>query len=290
MAEGLSELWDGFHLTEEENIEVAVDQAVIAETIDEGKACLIEVPRSKGVKFDGPVISETRTGRDGDKEKSVNAPPNIGQEKIGMPNLKKAIVLVKQRKDNLQDIQDENSGMLGGSQPNLLQQGEGSRMRQREGSKNRDSNGVSMDAEYNKMGSEEVKSKTNNEVEQSVDMDVGQNNNKGEGFVFTAINGASSGGVRNRDGKKWKREARVATSEDGNRKDTAAKLSGRKREGSKGVMEVRKKSREDGELASDSISEYNSPAMAERKGNEQAKKFKGKFPSNDGGTKNFKKD
>ncbi|OMO53852.1 hypothetical protein COLO4_36656, partial [Corchorus olitorius] len=221
-----------------------------------------EVPRSKGVKFDGLGISETRTGREGDKEKSVNALPNIRQEKIARPNPKQAIVLVKQRKDNPQDFQDENSGMLGDPQHKLLQQGEGSKMQQGEGSKNRESNGVSMEAEFNKVVSVEVNSKTNNEVEHSDNMDEGQPINMGEGFAFTA-KGDSSGGAGNRSGKKWKREARVTTSRDGNRKSTAAKLAGRKRDGSKGVMEARKKSREDGELASDSISEYNSPALAE---------------------------
>lgn len=36
MAEGLSDLWDNFHLTEEENNDVVVDQQYIAETLDEG--------------------------------------------------------------------------------------------------------------------------------------------------------------------------------------------------------------------------------------------------------------
>ncbi|OMO69451.1 hypothetical protein COLO4_29048 [Corchorus olitorius] len=41
MAEGLSDLWDSFHLKEEENVAVAVEQRMVAETLDEGKGCLV---------------------------------------------------------------------------------------------------------------------------------------------------------------------------------------------------------------------------------------------------------
>ncbi|OMO77670.1 hypothetical protein COLO4_25037 [Corchorus olitorius] len=89
-----------------------------------------------------------------DKEKSVNAVPNYGHMKTVEHNVKKAIVPVKQHKDNPQDFQDDNTGIMEKIQPILLQQGEGS--------KNRDSHEALMETDFNKMGSEEVKSKSNN--------------------------------------------------------------------------------------------------------------------------------
>ncbi|OMO75159.1 hypothetical protein COLO4_26268 [Corchorus olitorius] len=227
MAEGLSALWDSFHLTEEENLE--------------------------GLKFDGPGVSETRTGRDDGREQSVNKDIGLQDREFRgkQGSSRQSPLQIKEAADlmNNQEFQADNDGVDDTNPLNIGQQ-----------------EGAERAVEVRDSEKEVLSSKSSSQAvdkNHAVDMELGQTNT-GDNFVFAASK-TSSNGEGNKNGKRWKRAARSSSKMESGRQSNAAKISGKKREGSKGnTIDARKKSRDDGGLVSDDISDFNTPHMVER--------------------------
>ncbi|OMO86788.1 hypothetical protein COLO4_20931 [Corchorus olitorius] len=107
----------------------------------------------------------------------------------------------------------------------------------------------------------EVSLKKNASDSKSGSMQAEERHSKEQTFSFNAKKIVADSGGESKIGKKWKRAARTLTKE---RSGHSSLVSGKKRGGLKDLgLNERKKSREDGEIGPESISEFNTPQLAE---------------------------
>ncbi|OMO50519.1 hypothetical protein COLO4_38039 [Corchorus olitorius] len=183
-------------------------------------------------------ISETRIGREEEKEDSVNKQRGgVGRQgRDGQPLLK---LKAARDNDDIPDFQDDTDGLsatnkelvkethnAGESQIKLIRKGPVSDSHV--GAKKK-----AISKEFN--GSQDV----------MMEDEVATKGDKN--FVFKAANESSNTGGGSKTNKKWKRVAVTGFRKEKGSNDQSHKVSGKKREGSNGALvEVRKKSMEDG--------------------------------------------
>ncbi|OMO69416.1 hypothetical protein COLO4_29073 [Corchorus olitorius] len=140
-------------------------------------------------------------------------------------------------------------------------------VKQGEGNKSSEPRGGMMESNIQMGGALADDYRSNKEIcnaGQEVDMGADQTNKEGETVVFKARRELMQNEEGSQNSKKWKRAVRTSNGMESCHSSKGTKVSGKKRSGLKGNIEgERKKSREDGELVSDSISEFNTQKLAE---------------------------
>ncbi|OMP09471.1 hypothetical protein COLO4_05429 [Corchorus olitorius] len=190
---------------------------------------------------------------------------DVEQAKNRQPVLKLKAAMDK---GSISDFQGDNEGLIAIDKAQNMERNQSC-----------DSQDKSMEKDSNLEGSTVDKSIANQLVadgEEDVVMVEDQAKKDDKNFEFKANNPSNIGGG-SQNNKKWKRTTRSNSRMEEGQKIRGEKVTGKKREGSKGTMVgAGKKSREDGELNSDSISDFNTPHSAEEmqhKARQSSKKF-----------------
>ncbi|OMO77046.1 hypothetical protein COLO4_25383 [Corchorus olitorius] len=172
------------------------------------------------LKFDGPGISETRTGREEDKDQSVNGEQHLLNQGRGgrEVNSKQPLLQWKTAKNVMgnTEFQDDNVGFVENSQLQV-QSAENDIGTLQGGLKNLAPLGANVVVQ-----SKSILQAT--DMDQVEDMEIGQVN-KANNFVFKATNVSSNSGGGGSNSKKWKRTARASATMEGGKNSHAAKIS-----------------------------------------------------------------
>ncbi|OMP03234.1 hypothetical protein COLO4_10561 [Corchorus olitorius] len=181
-----------------------------------------EVPRSNTLKFDGPGISETRTGKEKDFDQTVTSKQviqRVGKE-VGMEagaKFKQGMLLMKDDfiHERPNDSQADNIGLIAANK--------GLNVTYKEGEM--------METEVEKEPKTLLCSVPTTDPNQKLIED--QARLRENSFVFKAKNASNNSGGESNNGKRWKRAAR--STDGSNRAHQSMKISGTKRAGSKGA-------------------------------------------------------